>query len=129
MEEEIKKMLYEKIKYSEQGLTNGEVVLAIYLLDQEKKEKWKTISTITQTGEGIQTTTEKAMKENKGIKVENKTDLLNRDIEYISINENDEEIVRILANINKNGEIITGKENINVHIKYTDTDVMTIIEL
>lgn len=64
-----------------------------------------------------------------GIKVENKTDLLNRDIEYISINENDEEIVRILANINKNGEIITGKENINVHIKYTDTDVMTIIEL
>lgn len=38
MEEEIKKMLYEKIKHSEQGLTDGEAKLAIYLLEQEKEK-------------------------------------------------------------------------------------------
>lgn len=65
MEEEIKKMLYEKIKHSEQGLTDGEAKLAIYLLEQEKEEKGKTISITTQTGEGIQTVIEKAMREKK----------------------------------------------------------------
>lgn len=38
MEEEIKKMLCEKIKLSKQGLTNGEILLAIYLLANEKGE-------------------------------------------------------------------------------------------
>ena len=62
MEEEIKKMLYEKIKHSEQGLTEGEAELAIYLLEEEQeKENKKTISVTTQTNE-IQKAIEKAMK-------------------------------------------------------------------
>lgn len=57
------------------------------------------------------------------------SNLLHKDIEYISILKNNEELVRILAVENKDGEIITGKENISVCIKYIGTDVKTIIEL
>ena len=55
------------------------------------------------------------------------TDLLNKDIESITIADQDGLIAKILANVNESGEMIEIKENISVRIEYTGTDVKTII--
>lgn len=55
------------------------------------------------------------------------TDLLNKDIESITIADQDGLIAKILANVNGTGEMVEIKENISVCIKYTGTDVKTII--
>ena len=57
MEEELKKMILHKIAYTEEGLTDGEAKLAIYLLEQEKTmkkepEEIKIGKKITITGTG-----------------------------------------------------------------------------
>ena len=55
------------------------------------------------------------------------TELLNKDIESITISDSNGEIAKILANVNDSGEMIELKENISVCIEYTGTDVKTII--
>lgn len=57
------------------------------------------------------------------------TDLLNKEIESITIADQDGVIAKILANVNESGEMIEIKENISVCIEYTGTDVKTIIHL
>lgn len=55
------------------------------------------------------------------------TDLLNKEIESITILDANGEIAKILAKVNESGEMIEIRENISVCIKYTGTDVKTII--
>ncbi|MDO5015266.1 MAG: hypothetical protein Q4E28_04875 [Clostridia bacterium] len=56
------------------------------------------------------------------------TNLLNNEIESIAIFNGKDEIAKILSNINENGDVVVGKKNTSICIKYTGTDVKTIIE-